>query len=283
MSNNSVKRPHVVPASYLKFWDFEARYSEKGRRSQIYITDGEYMRLDVVENISIRKKYYSNENPEKAEEFFGSFESDHAELVENIVQTGIFPKTRLSVVIFATQMLYLLMRNPTFVHKYNENERINNVKIMAEYFWQEFFTPKLLDKKLSQIGRQKAILDRWGMVVLGSSVGHFITSDNPVAVVTLTDSDYDLFLLPISPNYTVCLYSRVKLPNGPDFHFVEASKIDTLSLNRLHVLNANREIYSNKSFTKEEIQEFKGLRENQTKIRNNFIGENGLIPISGWC
>jgi hypothetical protein len=282
MPNGTTTRPHTVPASYLKFWDKDHK-PEKGRDSQIFITNGTACRIDTVKKVCIRKKYYSKLNPNEAEDFFKEYESDYSRLVSTIIKTGQFPSTKESIVLFITYIISFLTRNPTFVHKTNSEERIKNVQIAQEHWWRVFFHPKVRQPWVESEGRKvlnpdflDSLEKEWGLLILGSPTSDVFTSDNPVSIITTNDSKYEIYFLPISPNYIVGLFSRKSFKKGDPFKFVEINKKDLEKLNQLQAVNANRENYSCKEFSASEIKTYKFIRDKQKLLRNNFIAENEI-------
>lgn len=282
MSNKPTTRPHTVPAAYLKFWDKD-RSPEKGRTSQIFITNGITCRTDTVENVCIRKKYYSKLNPNEAEDYFKEYEAEYSRLVSTIIKTGQFPDTKASIGLFIIYFISFLTRNPTFIHKTNSEERIKNIQIAQEEWWRIFFHPKF-KQPWTEVDGQKVLnsdfLDslekEWGLLVLGTPTSNIFTSDNPVSVITTNNSKYEIYFLPISPNYIVALFSRKRFKKGEPFIFIEINDKDLEKLNRLQALNANMENYSCKEFSASEIKAYKMIRDKQKLIRNNFIDKEEM-------
>ena len=265
---NPTRRPHTVPASYLKFWDRDRDHS-RGRDSIIYINDGTKCRFDKVSNISIRRKYYSTVNPNAAESFFSVIEDDYARFVNTIITTGTVPKGLAATLSLINFIISLLARNPTFEHKFKTDERIENVKI-AQKEWRRHFLFDLGSK--GENVDYRAVNELWGLMIVGTPTADFVTSDNPVAVITISELKYDMYILPVSPNYVGLVYKKAKIKNPKDFTFAEATVRDIERLNSLQAMNANRENYANTVFSDEEIASLAKLKA-KTASRDNFIDE----------
>lgn len=237
------RKPHFVPSSYLQFWDSNGM--PQGRESTIWWCDGKVSRLQSVGSIAIQRDLYSATNPNAAEMYFSEFETDWAKLVKQLANRRP-PRPEILAGLLLLQSSYFLLRNPKF--RSNDSvERFDIYMVAVEGFWREVLMAGHVPDKIEDA--QNQLLKTWSCHLLRAQKEPWITSDNPVLLLTLGETTPALIFLPITPTLAV-LALRTGAAN------LSGGKItaqDTEYLNSYTAVNSIRHVYSSSSFDSTEI------------------------------
>jgi hypothetical protein len=239
------KKPHFVPCAYLQFWDTEEN-PENGRNSSVYWSDGIKQGKQKVGTLAVQSNLYSVNNPNEAESFFSEFENNWSKLVKQL-RSGNAPPRQLLSGLLLTQSIFFLLRNPKFSNN-SEQERIHNYKIATEIFWQSIFMKgKKSDNEMHALQQLNA---NWVCHFLPCQSDPWITSDNPVLLLSIGENIPSIVFLPITPKWAlIALDSDVtKLTKN------KITSKDVELLNTYTVINSNRHVFSNTVITEVEMK-----------------------------
>lgn len=240
------KKPHFVPAAYLQFWDSGGVPS--GRESKIWWCDGKVSKQQRVKNIAVQSGLYSAKNPNAAEAYLNEFEVDWAKLVFQLA-SGRLPKPDVLASLLILQSSHFLLRNPKFVNK-DVDERINVYKNAVQGFWQQVLMAGDIPDKLENAA--KRMLSVWSCHLLRAQGEPWITSDNPVMLLSHKGATPAVIFLPINPTWALISLRA----DAVNLSRKTITPQDTEFLNSYTAINSIRHIYCNKMFEKGEIASF---------------------------
>jgi hypothetical protein len=164
------------------------------------------------------------------------------------------PRSEILASLLLLQSSYFLLRNPKFRNN-DSPERFDVYKLAVEGFWREVLMAGHVPEQMEEAPKQ--LLKTWSCHLLRAQTESWITSDNPVLLLTLGETTPALIFLPITPTWAV-----LALRTGAAK--LSSSKItaqDTEYLNSYTAINSIRHVYSKSSFDNTEYQELQGIKE----------------------
>lgn len=251
------KKPHFVPAAYLQYWDISG--NPNGRDSSIFWTDGERCNKQSVKKVAVQCGLYSKKDPNEAENHFNEFESDWSKLIKHL-NNGNPSRPEILASLLLLQSSYFLLRNPNFENKSSE-ERIHVYKEAIEVYWREVLMSGEPKKEHEAL---KHMLKLWNCHLLIAQEEPWITSDNPVVLLSYKDITPAIIFLPITPVYALIAIKNdaLQLTNQ------KITAEDTSHLNSYSVINSIRHVYSNKEFKPEEVERISKWLERRPNTEN---------------
>ncbi|HSF29803.1 MAG TPA: DUF4238 domain-containing protein [Candidatus Tectomicrobia bacterium] len=257
------KKPHFVPAAYLQFWDSTG--TPQGRESKVWWCDGKQCLLQRIGNVAVQAGLYSTKNPIEAEAYFGEFEVDWAKLVTQLL-SGRVPRAEILASLLLLQSSYFLLRNPKF-RKNDPAERIDVYKLAVEGFWREVLMAGHVPKNIADA--QAKLLRTWSCHLLRAQKESWITSDNPVLLLTIGKTTPAIMFLPITPDWAVLALraEAAKLSSG------KITAQDTEYLNSYATINSIRHVFSKSKLSDGEIASVGKWIHRRPKTDNWISGE----------
>ncbi len=227
------KKPHFVPVAYLQFWGSSGR--PQGRHSKIWWCDGKVSKLQRAGTVAVHVGLYSAKNSSVAETYFGEFEADWEKLVRRLVAGR--PRSEILASQLLLQSSYFLLRNPKF--SVNESaKRFEMYKLAVEEFWRKVLMAGHVPEQINDAPKQ--LLKTWSCYLLRAQSESWITSDNPVLLLTIGETTPALIFLPITPAWAVlALKSSAATLSGGKF-----TAQDIKYLNSYTAINSIRHCYS---------------------------------------
>jgi len=213
MLNSNLKgriKNHFVPKSYLKFF---TRHGHKGKIWRIPVLGGAIVSKDI-ENVPVARRLYVIEHADgsldksfelKLSEFENIFSSDfwRAILNENCPLND--PNYRSVLTLICGIML---QRNPLFLDEFREVQ-IKKGNLSSQR--SENDVKKLWLNFISTVDEFTGVIGNKYWSVIHDDQGRFITSDNPVVIISKTGNIRDLTLnethlaFPMSPHRLLLL------------------------------------------------------------------------------
>lgn len=255
--NTKTKKPHFVPIAYLQYWNING--NPNGRDSSIYWTDGKKCNQQSVKKLAVQSGLYSKKDPNKAEDHFNEFEGDWSKLVMQL-NNGNPSRPEILASLLLLQSSYFLLRNPNFDNKSSE-ERIHVYKEATEVYWREVLMGGEPKKEHEAI---KHMLKLWNCHLLIAQEKPWITSDNPVVLLSYKGITPAIIFLPITPTYALIAIKNdaLQLTNK------KITAKDTSHLNSYSVINSIRHVYSNKEFKPDEVESISKSLEQRPDTEN---------------
>lgn len=237
------KKPHFVPVAYLQYWN--AGGTPRGRDSKVWWCDGKQCTSQRVGKIAVQNGLYSTKDPNAAEAYFGEFEVDWAKLVGQLC-SGRAPSPDILAALLLLQSSYFLLRNPHFRNN-DSVERFDVYKFAVEGFWREVLMGGNVPTNIEDAPAQ--LLKTWSCHLLRAQQEPWITSDNPVLLLTIGETTPAVIFLPITPDWAV----MALCVKGAKLSGQKISAQDTEYLNSYTTINSIRHVFSNAKLNDAEI------------------------------
>lgn len=135
------KRQHFVAATYLSKWDLNP--PKRSRKAKIWWTDGEKCLLGTVESLALQRYLYEQGNTKASEAYFGEFEGDWNEFVEELERRPQPSKKLLKLVLL--QAVVMALRNPSYADK-SKRSRFESTRSAISDRWPLFADDSLRQK-----------------------------------------------------------------------------------------------------------------------------------------
>lgn len=197
--------------------------------------------------VAVQKHLYSKTNPNDAEDYFGYFEGNWKELIDEL-HAGKVSKRRLAALLLL-QSSVLHLRNPSYrINDDDSAERFDVFKLAHEAFFQTVLLDgHVPDQMQDDLDR---MLEIWGCSLLPAQSESWITSDNPALHLTIGETTPAIIFLPITPKWAV-IATKIGVAE------VASNQItpqDIEYLNTYSTINSIRHIYSNSDFDAADIK-----------------------------
>ena len=180
------------------------------------------------------------EDPDSAESFFQKFENDWARLVRQI-ENRFGRRQDVVASLLLVQSSNFLLRNPKF-SRIGTDERIDIFKSVWNIYWKEVLMGGHIPEKIEDAAQQ--LLSTWTCYLLPAKEESWITSDNPVILLSYKNTTPAIVFLPITPTWALLALKKnvIKLISST------ITKKDIEYLNSYTVINSIRHLYSNRAF-----------------------------------
>lgn len=241
---NITKKPHFVPAAYLQYWD--VGQNPNGRESSIYWCDGNICTKQKLKNVAVQSGLYSKDAPNSAEEYLSEFESDWSKLVNQLIN-GRVPQADILASMLLLHSSYFLLRNPKFSKK-GDLSRIEIYKQAIEGYWRDVLMAGEIPDKIEDAAAQ--MLSVWTCHLVMAQGEPWITSDNPVLILSIQGVTPAIIFLPITPKWALIALNN----NVVHLSSNKMTSQDTNYLNTYTTVNSIRCVFSDSTFQETDIK-----------------------------